>query len=490
MKRHLHLVLIAAIAGAIAAGAMQTLFSARAAQDELVPPTSGVYSGVQFSQLLGDAFRSLASCNKGSTAPANVGGSAVDGLCWIDDSVTPWLKKRYADGAWVVEGAIDPDNALWVGAIGGGIATIASASTVDLGAVPQANVSITGTTDIGSFGSSAVAGAIKIVRFADTLTLTHSSSLKVPGGYSIATAADDRAVVTHLGSGTWEVTSYTRASGIPVDVAAVGGLRFTMADAPSALEVYGAGQALTRTSYPAYLAKVTRAQNGTRTSGSATLTSVADTQGLGAGMPIEGAGIPAGTTISSVTTSTIVMSANATSSGTGTVTVFPTGYGSGGSASTVGVADCQSRLIAGRDAPTGTATDRITSAGSGVNSRMRNATGGAQTVDVTVGQTNLPNVNFTVSGITLSAASNISQTAGGSTIKLAGMVYGTGGDAAIVFGTSFSNPIGTFVDAPLAQPAQTVTAQGSAASGGSGAAITFNKLPPVGIADCIVRVLP
>jgi hypothetical protein len=104
MKRHLHIVAIAAVAGAIAAGAMQTLFSAYAVQNELVPPTAGIYTGPQFSQKIGDAFRSLAGCNKGNTAPANVGGSTVDGLCWIDDSASPWILKRYINGGWAVEG--------------------------------------------------------------------------------------------------------------------------------------------------------------------------------------------------------------------------------------------------------------------------------------------------------------------------------------------------------------------------------------------------
>src|ERR1700730_16955229 len=108
MKRHLHVVAIAAVAGAIAAGAIQTLVSAHAVQNELVPPTSGIYTGPQFSQKIGDAFRSIAGCNKGPIAPANVGGSTVDGLCWIDDSVTPWIKKKYVNGGWAVEGYLDP----------------------------------------------------------------------------------------------------------------------------------------------------------------------------------------------------------------------------------------------------------------------------------------------------------------------------------------------------------------------------------------------
>ena len=80
MKKHLGIVALATVSGMIAAGAVQSLFSAYAVQNELVPPTSGIYTGVQFSQKLGDAFKSLASGNKGNTAPANVEGATVDGL--------------------------------------------------------------------------------------------------------------------------------------------------------------------------------------------------------------------------------------------------------------------------------------------------------------------------------------------------------------------------------------------------------------------------
>src|ERR1035437_8818459 len=104
--------------------------------------------------------------------------------------------------------------------------------------------------------------------------------------------------------------------------------------------VYGAGQALSRASYPQYLAAVTRAQSATLTSGNATITSVGNTAGFGAGMPLEGTGIQTGATIVSVTSSTIVMSLTATANGAQTVTAFFTGYGIPGSSSTVGVKDC------------------------------------------------------------------------------------------------------------------------------------------------------
>lgn len=461
-------------------------WSAHATQSELVPPTSGIYTGVQFSQLLGDAFKSLASCNKGPTAPANVAAGVVDGLCWIDDSGSPWLKKRYVNGAWVVEGALDDANGLFVGVLGGGQASVASASTTDLGSVPQANVTVTGTTGISSFGSTAPDGTIKFIRFDNALIITHSSSLKVPAGYPLTTAADDRAIVTYLGTGAWEITQYTRANGVPIDLSMLGKPQFTFGTPVTGLEAYGAGQTLVRANYPAYVARTTRAQNATRVSGNATLTSVSDTSGMGAGMPIEGTGIPAATTILSVTSSTIVMSANATSSATSTATVFFTGYGQAGDSTTIGLPDCRGRMIAGRDDGGSTAASRVTTAGSGINGAARNAGGGAQSV--TVAQANLPNVSFTNSGIAVTNAPH--DHTGTYTNSVSGNIsYQTfnvpaGSTPLLVAGSGTAVNIGS----ASATANVSVTAQGSAASGGSGTAL--NKMPPTLIADCIVRIVP
>jgi hypothetical protein len=92
-------------------------------------------------------------------------------------------------------------------------ATVASATTTDLGAVTSRNVSITGTTTITGFGTAA-AGVMRFGRFTGALTLTHNgTSLILPSAASITTAANDRFVAVSLGSGNWLVYSYTRASG-------------------------------------------------------------------------------------------------------------------------------------------------------------------------------------------------------------------------------------------------------------------------------------
>ena len=101
---------------------------------------------------------------------------------------------------------------------GSGISTIASATTTDLGTAFSTSVSITGTTTITSFGSSVgVAGPIYTLTFAGALTLTYgATSMILPTGANISTAAGDVAQFLSLGSGNWRCIDYQTASGQPL----------------------------------------------------------------------------------------------------------------------------------------------------------------------------------------------------------------------------------------------------------------------------------
>jgi hypothetical protein len=95
--------------------------------------------------------------------------------------------------------------------------TIASAATTDLGSKDAGSLTISGTTTITALGTVS-AGIRKRVIFAGALTLTHNgTSLILPGGANITTAANDRAEFESLGSGNWRCNWYTRASGISVN---------------------------------------------------------------------------------------------------------------------------------------------------------------------------------------------------------------------------------------------------------------------------------
>lgn len=95
-------------------------------------------------------------------------------------------------------------------------ATVASATTADIGAAASNFVSITGTTTITGLGTIA-AGAMRWVKFGGALTLTHNgTSLILPGAANITTAAGDTAVFVSEGSGNWRCLGYQKASGAAI----------------------------------------------------------------------------------------------------------------------------------------------------------------------------------------------------------------------------------------------------------------------------------
>lgn len=97
-------------------------------------------------------------------------------------------------------------------------ADIASATSTAIGAATGEFVDVTGTTTITSFDTIA-AGIVRTVRFTGALTLTHNAtSLILPGGANITTAANDTAVFRSLGSGNWQCISYKRQDGTPLAV--------------------------------------------------------------------------------------------------------------------------------------------------------------------------------------------------------------------------------------------------------------------------------
>lgn len=95
-------------------------------------------------------------------------------------------------------------------------ATIASASTVNIGAASANTINVTGTTTITAFDSIADGAARRVV-FSGALTLTYNAtSLILPTAASIVTAAGDSAEFLSLGSGNWKCVQYLRADGTAV----------------------------------------------------------------------------------------------------------------------------------------------------------------------------------------------------------------------------------------------------------------------------------
>lgn len=95
-------------------------------------------------------------------------------------------------------------------------ADIASATTMDIGAVAGLMHDITGTTTITGLGTVS-AGIWKVLKFEGALTLTHNAtSLILPGEANITTANGDVAIVISEGSGNWRCLSYTKVSGAAI----------------------------------------------------------------------------------------------------------------------------------------------------------------------------------------------------------------------------------------------------------------------------------
>lgn len=107
---------------------------------------------------------------------------------------------------------------------------IASAATTDIGGLNTTIARITGTTTITSFGTNY--NGPRFVRFAGALTLTHNATtLILPGGANITTAAGDRAILTPVGNpgSGWQVLAYEVAALAPGVATSAGTVSGTVA---------------------------------------------------------------------------------------------------------------------------------------------------------------------------------------------------------------------------------------------------------------------
>ena len=94
--------------------------------------------------------------------------------------------------------------------------TVASATSTPIGAALSNNVTVSGVATITSFDNVS-SGIVRYVTFSGILTLTHNAtSLILPTGANITTAAGDTAAFQSLGSGNWRCLFYQTASGVPL----------------------------------------------------------------------------------------------------------------------------------------------------------------------------------------------------------------------------------------------------------------------------------
>lgn len=154
------------------------------------------------------------------TSPTITGSPTASGATWATigtvngGTITGITDLAIADGGTGQSTAYAAKDALTVKG-----ADVASASTTDIGASTGEFIHITGTTGITALGTK-TAGVLRDVVFDGILTLTHNgTSLILPGGTNITTAAGDTARFRSEGGGNWRCLSYNRASGRAVSAA-------------------------------------------------------------------------------------------------------------------------------------------------------------------------------------------------------------------------------------------------------------------------------
>jgi hypothetical protein len=394
---------------------------AEASQNQLSSPTTGTVSGLQLTNNYNNALDSLNTANSGTSAPTNqLSGLASVGNIWLNTTSNPYPWKTYDGASWVDRGYLDVVNHRWLAVMGGGTATISSASTTDLCSNLNNYLTISGVVTITSFGSSCEVGQEKPITFSGVLQITYNAtSMILPGAANITTAAGDTARAIYLGSSNWQVLNYVPASGqalvnpaVPVGVMLDWG-GFTVPT--NYLESYG--QTVSRATYPGLLSAYTSIQSVTRTSGSPTLTGFTDTTKFGYGQCVEGTGIPnigsCTSFILSCTSTTCTLNGNASSSGTANVTVFF--YGNGDGSGTITMPDCRGKTIVFRDNEGGSAAAvaqvaaNLTTTATSTSATVSSATGIAAGMYVI--NANVP-ANTTISSI-VGTAITLSQAASG-----------------------------------------------------------------------------
>lgn len=123
------------------------------------------------------------------------------------------LVSQAANAGSFAGGTLTATTAMSGAALNDAFATIASATTTNIGAAAANYLQVTGTTAITAF-DTVQAGTERTLEFAGILTLTHNATtLILPSAASITTAAGDVAIMRSEGSGNWRCVSYTKASG-------------------------------------------------------------------------------------------------------------------------------------------------------------------------------------------------------------------------------------------------------------------------------------
>lgn len=194
-----------------------------AAQPVVIIPTLAVFQSTPVAGYVGSQAQLAYLCGQNSELD---GGQAFYQLAEGDFSTPANFPSVIVDGnnnRWFVTTAVTQSQIVSALTTAGTLpgldpittqgANIASATTTDLSTATGNYINITGTTTITGLGTLG-AGKLRFVTFTGILTLTHNAtSLILPGGANITTAAGDAAIFVSLGSGNWKCIAYTEAAG-------------------------------------------------------------------------------------------------------------------------------------------------------------------------------------------------------------------------------------------------------------------------------------
>lgn len=156
-------------------------------------------------------------------------GTPQAGMIRYNASLTEY--ERYQGGKWLALNALDKaiNEAPMV--------TLASASSMAIGAAAANTITVSGSVTINAFDTIS-AGVTRRLVFQGAPTLTHNAtSLVLPGAANITTEAGDVAEFLSLGAGNWRCVGYTRRTGTAlVDVGIGVGQDYVSVLASRALE--------------------------------------------------------------------------------------------------------------------------------------------------------------------------------------------------------------------------------------------------------------
>lgn len=253
--------------------------------------------------------------------------------------------------------------------------------------------------------------------FSVTVKTASGSGVAIPSGSASVVYGDGIDIRTSL-PGT-----AIPPAGIPLDWAGL---------TPPSWAVVRNGSALSRATYAALFSALCPTRSGTLTNGTNTVSGLSSTLDMWVGMPVEGVGVPAGTTIASIpSASAITLSANATVSGAQALTLFPFGYGAGGSATTFGVPDDRGLHVRAYDSGRGYEQSTLTaSTTSGSNVLAGIASTRGLYVGMSISGAGIPGsttISEIVSAVSVKLSANATATASGIALTVTGRQVGAEG---------------------------------------------------------------